>query len=93
MERDAAPPTGTPSGERLHMKLASCDNCAHREGSACALGMAPKPGEFLCPRYAMNVAFREEVLALARKEFERDVNQAMLQISVARAEKDKAYAG
>lgn len=75
------------------MRLASCDNCAHREGSTCKLAMAPATGEFLCPKYSMTVAFREEVLAMARREFERDVNQAMLEISVARAEREKAYAG
>ena len=75
------------------MKLASCDNCAHRKESACALAMAPAPGEFLCAKYAMNVTFREEVLAMARREFERDVNQAMLQISVIRAEKAQSFAG
>lgn len=75
------------------MKLASCDNCTHRKESKCSLEMAPAPGEFLCPKYAMNVAFREEVLAMARKEFTRDVNQAMLEISVIRAEKAQAFAG
>ena len=75
------------------MKLASCDNCAHRKESACTLGMAPATGEFLCPKYAMSDAFRDEILALARKEFERDVNQAMLKISVIRAERDQAFAG
>ncbi|GEM_PF-5604642 len=73
--------------------IASCDNCAQRKGSTCALGMAPEPGEFLCPRYAMTEAFRNSVLALARREFERDVNQAMLEISVLRAEQEKSYAG
>lgn len=75
------------------MKLASCDNCAHRQGSNCGLAMAPAPGEFLCNRYAMSVPFSEEVLAMARKEFERDVNQAMLQVSVIRAERAKGFAG
>lgn len=75
------------------MKLASCDNCAYRTESTCGLGMAPTPGEFLCGKYAMNVSFREEVLAMARKEFERDVNQAMLEISVIRAEKAQGFAG
>lgn len=73
--------------------LASCDNCAHLKEGVCALAQTPEPGEFLCPRYAMTEAFRNGVLALARREFERDVNQAMLEISVLRAEKDKAYAG
>jgi hypothetical protein len=82
-----------PPGERLHMKFASCDNCAHRKESACTLGMAPAEGEFLCPRYAMTEAFRDELLALARKEFQKDVNQAMLHISVMRAEKAQAFAG
>jgi hypothetical protein len=75
------------------MKLASCDNCAHRANAACSLGLAPNEGEFLCHRYAMTTAFRDEVIELARKEFERDVNQALLEIAVARAEKDKAFAG
>ena len=89
------------------MKLASCDNCAHRKESTatpeasplrvlnagCGLDMAPPPGEFLCAKYAMSATFRDEVLAMARKEFERDVNQAMLQISVIRAEKNQAFAG
>lgn len=75
------------------MRIASCDNCVHRKESKCALAMAPAPGEFLCPKYAMTVAFRDEVLAMARKEFERDVNQAMLQISVQRAEKAQGFAG
>lgn len=75
------------------MKLASCDNCAHRKESTCTLGLAPATGEFLCPKYAMSQAFHDEILALARKEFQKDVNQAMLQISVIRAEKDKAFAG
>lgn len=100
VEREAAPmgiarlaAHGPPIRERLDMKLASCDNCAHRQESSCALGMAPAAGEFLCPRYAMNDLFREELLALARREFERDVNQAMLHISVMRAEKSQAFAG
>lgn len=88
------------------MKLASCDNCAHRqesiEGSTqalrvlnatCGLGKAPEPGEFLCPRYAMSASFHEEILALARKEFQKDVDQAMLRISVIRAERNQAFAG
>lgn len=75
------------------MKIASCDNCAHRKESSCTLGMAPAEGEFLCPKYAMSAAFHEEVLALARKEFERDVNQAMLHVSVIRAERNQAFAG
>lgn len=75
------------------MKLASCDNCAHRKENACSLALAPAEGEFLCPKYAMNQIFHDELLALARKEFQKDVDQAMLQISVIRAEKDKAFAG
>lgn len=75
------------------MKLASCDNCAFMKDNACAKGMTPPEGEFLCAKYAMSQAFHDELLALARKEFTKDVNQAMLQISVIRAEKDKAFAG
>lgn len=75
------------------MNLASCDNCVHRKESTCALGTRPAEGEFLCPRYAMTQAFHDEILAIARKEFERDVNQAMLHISVMRAEKSQAFAG
>ena len=75
------------------MKIASCDNCAHRQEASCTLGMSPAEGEFLCPRYAMTEAFRDEILALARKEFQRDVNQAMLHISVIRAERNQAFAG
>ena len=90
------------------MKLASCDNCAHRQESTaataatpalrvlnagCALTLAPEPGEFLCAKYAMNASFHEEILALARKEFQKDVDQAMLQISVIRAERNQAFAG
>lgn len=75
------------------MKLASCDNCAHRKESSCSFGLAPSGGEFLCPKYAMSAGFHDEVLALARKEFTRDVNQAMLHISVIRAERDQAFAG
>ncbi|MFA5861607.1 MAG: hypothetical protein WDA16_07920 [Candidatus Thermoplasmatota archaeon] len=78
------------------MKLASCDNCAHRKestASACSLALEPAEGEFLCHRYAMTTTFRDEVIALAQKEFERDVNQAMLTIAVARAEKESAFAG
>jgi len=73
--------------------LASCDNCAHRKADACTLGMAPATGEFLCPKYAMTEAFRDQVLGLARVEFQKDVNQAMLEISVLRAERDQAFAG
>lgn len=73
--------------------IASCDNCAHRKENACGLGQTPEPGEFLCPKYAMTDAFRDQIVALARKEFEKDVNQAMLEISVLRAEKEKAFAG
>lgn len=73
--------------------LASCDNCAHRKEDACALGQTPQPGEFLCPRYAMTEAFRNQIVALARREFEPDVNQAMLHISVLRAEKEQSFAG
>jgi len=75
------------------MKLASCDNCAHRANDACSLGLAPNEGEFLCHRYAMTTTFRAEVIELARKEFERDVNQAMLEVAVLRAEKEKGFAG
>jgi hypothetical protein len=75
------------------MKLASCDNCAFMIDKACAKGLAPKEGEFLCDKYAMSIAFHDELLALARNEFQKDVNQAMLEISVLRAEKDKAFAG
>lgn len=75
------------------MKLATCDNCAHRKEASCKLGMAPEEGEFLCGKYAMTEAFHHEVLDLARKEFTRDVNQAMLHISVVRAERDRAFAG
>lgn len=94
-ERPEAGPAepAPPSGERLDMKLASCDNCAHRKESACSLGMAPEEGEFLCPKYAMSPLFHEELVALARKEFAKDVNQAMLEISVLRAERNKAFAG
>ena len=75
------------------MKIASCDNCAHREASSCGLGMAPPEGEFLCHRYAMTTSFRDEVVEMARREFKRDIDQAMLHIAVARAEKDQAFAG
>lgn len=75
------------------MKIASCDNCAHRKEDACGLNMSPASGEFLCPKYAMCESFREEVLSFARREFARDVNQAMLNISVMRAEREKAFAG
>lgn len=75
------------------MKLASCDNCAFMKNGACAKGLAPSEGEFLCAKYAMSTAFHDELLALARKEFEKDVNQAMLQISVIRAEKAQGFAG
>jgi adenosyl cobinamide kinase/adenosyl cobinamide phosphate guanylyltransferase len=75
------------------MKLASCDNCAHRQESTCSLRMQPEAGEFLCPKYAMCESFRQEVLGWARQEIAREVNQAMLNISVMRAEKQKAYAG
>ena len=75
------------------MKLASCDNCAFRKENACSMGLAPAEGEFLCAKYAMSEAFHAEILALARKEFEKDVNQAMLQISVIRAERNQAFAG
>lgn len=75
------------------MKLASCDNCAHRKESTCSLGMAPAEGEFLCPRYAMTAAFRDEVVALARKEFQKDIDQATLRVQVIRAERDRAFAG
>jgi hypothetical protein len=75
------------------MKLASCDNCAFRKENACSKGLAPAEGEFLCAKYAMSEAFHAEILSLARREFEKDVNQAMLQIAVIRAEKDKAFAG
>lgn len=75
------------------MKLASCDNCAHRKEATCKLGMAPGPGEFLCGRYAMTEAFHHEVVDFARKEFRRDVDQAMLHVSVVRAERSQAFAG
>jgi hypothetical protein len=75
------------------MRIASCDNCAHRTESACGLGLAPAEGEFLCHRYAMTTTFRDEVIDQARREFARDVNQALLEIAVARAERDKAFAG
>lgn len=75
------------------MKLASCDNCAFMKDNACSKGQAPAEGEFLCEKYAMSIAFHDELLALARKEFQKDVNQAMLEVSVLRAEKDKAFAG
>lgn len=75
------------------MKLASCDNCANLSDSNCSLGLAPAEGEFLCHRYAMTTSFRDEVVAWARKEIAKDVNQTMLEIAVIRAEKDKAFAG
>lgn len=75
------------------MKLASCDNCAHRTASSCGLAMAPAEGEFLCHRYAMTTTFRDEVVAWARKEIARDVNQATLEVSIFRAEKGQAFAG
>jgi hypothetical protein len=75
------------------MKLASCDNCAFMKAGTCAKEMTPDEGEFLCAKYAMSAAFHDEVLALARKEFEKDVNQAMLKISVIRAERNQAFAG
>lgn len=75
------------------MKLASCDNCAFMKNNACTKALAPPEGEFLCAKYAMSQAFHDELLALARKEFEKDVNQAMLQISVIRAEKAQGFAG
>lgn len=75
------------------MKLASCGNCAFMMDNACTKGLAPAEGEFLCDKYAMNIAFHDELLSLARKEFQKDVDQAMLHISVIRAEKDKAFAG
>lgn len=75
------------------MKLASCDNCAFMKNNACSKGLAPPEGEFLCAKYAMSMAFHDELLALARKEFQKDVDQAMLQISVIRAEKAQGFAG
>ena len=75
------------------MKLASCDNCAFMKAGACEKGMMPDEGEFLCAKYAMSAAFHDEILALAKKEFEREVNQAMLKISVVRAERNQAFAG
>lgn len=75
------------------MKLASCANCAHRQENLCRLGMKPDDGEFLCGKYAMSDLFREEVLAWARKEIAAEVNQAMLDITVLRHEKEQAYAG
>jgi hypothetical protein len=75
------------------LKLASCDNCGHRKSGACGLSLAPPDGEFLCHRYVMTTTFREEVVALARREFERDMNQAMIHIAVAKAEWAKAFAG
>ena len=75
------------------MKLASCDNCSHRKESSCALGMAPPEGEFLCHRYVMTAAFRDEVVAFALAEYKREINQATLEVSVLRAEKGQAFAG
>lgn len=75
------------------MKLASCDNCAFMKSNACTKGLAPPEGEFLCAKYAMSEVFYDEILALARKEFQKDVDQAMLQISVIRAEKAQGFAG
>ena len=90
-----AKPQGPAHPERLAMAIliASCDNCVHRKAASCSLGQTPEPGEFLCPRYAMSEGFRDQILVHARKEFQRDVNQAMLEISVIRAEKDQAFAG
>jgi hypothetical protein len=75
------------------MKLASCDNCAHRVATSCSMGLAPPDGEFLCHRYAMTTTFRDEVVEAARQEYKRDIDQAMLHIAVARAERDQAFAG
>ncbi|HUR68516.1 MAG TPA: hypothetical protein VM370_04660 [Candidatus Thermoplasmatota archaeon] len=75
------------------MKLASCDNCAFMKDNACTKALAPAEGEFLCNKYAMSIAFHDELLALARKEFQKEVNQSMLEISVLRAEKNRAFAG
>ena len=87
------------------MKLASCDNCAHRkdvrgsgglghpESDACSLSLAPPEGEFLCHRDTMTTTFRDEVVEFARKEYERDFNQAMVEISIMKAERAKGFAG
>jgi len=75
------------------MKLASCDNCDYRKAGQCALGQTPDQGDFLCGKYEMTEAFRSEIISLARKEFERDINQAMLEISALRAEQEQAWAG
>ena len=75
------------------MKIASCDNCSHRKESSCGLGMAPPEGEFLCHRYAMTTAFRDEVVAFALQEYKREINQTVLEVSVLRAEKGQAFAG
>ncbi len=77
------------------MKLASCDNCAYRKESTCSLGNKPETGEFLCSKYAMSDAFREEVLSFARREIMQEVNQAMMDITALRAQKEeeRAYAG
>ena len=75
------------------MKIASCDNCAHRKESACSLALAPAEGEFLCHRYAMTTTFRDEVVEMARKEFAREFNQAMVDVSIMKAERAKGFAG
>ena len=75
------------------MKIASCDNCAHRKELDCGLGLAPAEGEFLCHRYAMTTAFRDEVIELARREYARDFNQAMVEVSIMKAERAKGFAG
>src|ERR1051326_804249 len=73
--------------------LASCENCAFSEGKMCTLGQKLKPGELLCGKYSMTVAFREELLRLARADLAKEINQAKLMVQLRKAEERRAFAG
>jgi hypothetical protein len=73
--------------------LASCTNCANRQGNVCVLGLKPAKGEILCEKYAMSEAFRNMIVARLRQDIAVEVSQAYLKIKIPPKPAGEAYAG
>lgn len=73
--------------------LASCENCVFRQAAQCELGVKPDEGELYCKQYKMSEAFRDQILALVRKDVEREISRATLMIQMHQAEDNTAFAG
>ncbi|HVL47659.1 MAG TPA: hypothetical protein VM889_03795 [Candidatus Thermoplasmatota archaeon] len=72
--------------------LASCNNCANREGTACLLNLKPRAGDILCDKYAMSVAFRDQLLAKLREDLSVEISQAILKVKVERQAAGQGFA-